>query len=134
MTARRQIRPEARLKKAYLKTRLSRPPTRTTRFSIMAAIFIGDVQGCCSALERLLDKVRFDQTLARVILVGGLVNRGPNSAAVLQLLLSLGTAASTVLGNHDIHLLAVAAGAREQRPDDTFLDILKHPARESMIA
>jgi len=100
----------------------------------MATIFIGDVQGCCSALERLLDKVRFDQTLDRVILVGDLVNRGPNSAAVLQLILSLGTAASTVLGNHDIHLLAVAAGAREQRPDDTFLDILKHPARESMIA
>ena len=100
----------------------------------MATIFIGDIQGCCSALEGLLDKVRFDETLDRVILVGDLVNRGPDSAAVLQLIMSLGTAASTVLGNHDIHLLAVAAGAREQRPDDTFLDILEHPARESMIA
>ena len=100
----------------------------------MATIFIGDVQGCCSALERLLDKVRFDQTVDRVILVGDLVNRGPASAAVLQLIMSLGTAASTVLGNHDIHLLAVAAGAREPGPSDTFLDVLEHPARQSMIA
>lgn len=100
----------------------------------MATIFIGDVQGCCSALEQLLVKVQFDQTLDRVILAGDLVNRGPDSAAVLQLIMSLGTAASTVLGNHDIHLLAVAAGARELRPDDTFLDVLEHPARESMLA
>ena len=100
----------------------------------MATIFIGDVQGCCSALERLLGKVQFDQTLDRVIFVGDLVNRGPDSAAALQLIMSLGAAATTVLGNHDIHLLAVAAGARELRPDDTFLDILEHPARESMIA
>ena len=100
----------------------------------MATIFIGDVQGCCSALERLLDKVRFDQTVDRVILVGDLVNRGPASAAVLQLIMSLGNAASTVLGPHDIHLRAVAAGAREPGPSDTFLDVLEHPARQSIIA
>ena len=73
---------------------------------------IGDLQGCCDAFDRLLAKLDFSPSRDRLHLLGGLVNRGPASLQVLERLAMLGSSASYLLGNHDLHLLAVAAGVR----------------------
>jgi bis(5'-nucleosyl)-tetraphosphatase (symmetrical) len=85
---------------------------------------IGDVQGCCGALQRLLDTVGFSPSRDRVIVLGDLVNRGPDSLGTLRLLRNLGDAATCLLGNHDLHLLAVAYGIRKAHRSDTVADIL----------
>ena len=98
----------------------------------MAVYAIGDIQGCYSALLELLDRLRFDASQDRLWLVGDLVNRGPQSAEVLRFVMSLpGTVA--VLGNHDLHLLAVAAGKAKMRTGDTLEGILSSPDREPML-
>jgi bis(5'-nucleosyl)-tetraphosphatase (symmetrical) len=99
---------------------------------------VGDLQGCCDAFDRLLAEIGFSPSRDRLVVLGDLVNRGPQSLAVLQRLRSLGDAATCLLGNHDLHLLAVAAGVRRgrtaatrwttswQRPDrDAWLDWLR---------
>jgi bis(5'-nucleosyl)-tetraphosphatase (symmetrical) len=86
--------------------------------------FIGDVQGCVEPLQRLLLNIGFSPSRDRVVLLGDLVNRGPASLAVLKLAASLGNAATCLLGNHDLHLLAVAHGARAVQANDTFTDVL----------
>lgn len=83
----------------------------------MATYAIGDIQGCYDELRTLLALVRFDVARDRVILVGDLVNRGPDSLKVLRYVRSLGPAAQVILGNHDLHLLAVSLGARRGRRD-----------------
>ena len=95
---------------------------------------VGDLQGCDDALERLLAEVAFSPSRDRLVVLGDLVNRGPGSLAVLRRIAGLGGAAVCVLGNHDLHLLAVAAGARGLHRGDTFGDVLADPASEAWLA
>jgi bis(5'-nucleosyl)-tetraphosphatase (symmetrical) len=88
---------------------------------------IGDVQGCDTALQRLLGEIGFSPSRDRIVLLGDLVNRGPASLAVLQRMAALGGAATCLLGNHDLHLLAVAHGVRSLHKGDTFEDVLTAP-------
>ena len=76
----------------------------------MAVYAIGDLQGCYDPFRHLLDEIDFDPAKDTVWLVGDLVNRGPKSLKTLRFVRSLGDSAITVLGNHDLHLLALAAG------------------------
>lgn len=99
----------------------------------MATYAIGDIQGCFSALKLLLETIHFDPQQDEIWLVGDLVNRGRESAAVLRWAMSLGDKLVTVLGNHDLHLLAVAAGHEKPRRGDTLDEILAAPDREAML-
>jgi bis(5'-nucleosyl)-tetraphosphatase (symmetrical) len=86
---------------------------------------VGDLQGCDDALARLLAEIGFSPSRDRLVVLGDLVNRGPGSAAVLRRLMAFGDAARCLLGNHDLHLLAVAAGVRGLHRGDTFGDVLE---------
>ncbi len=94
---------------------------------------IGDIQGCCGALEALLAKIDFSPSRDRVYLLGDLVNRGPASLATLRLLLKLGASATCLLGNHDLHLLAMAHGVRKPHKGDTLDEILQAPDSEAVL-
>ncbi|MCF2134729.1 Bis(5'nucleosyl)-tetraphosphatase, ApaH [Burkholderia sp. b14] len=95
-------------------------------------IAIGDVQGCCNALERLLDKLG-PPTDTPLWFTGDLVNRGPASLAALRRIAGLGERAVAVLGNHDLHLLAIAAGVHRPKRGDTLDDILGAPDAADLI-
>jgi bis(5'-nucleosyl)-tetraphosphatase (symmetrical) len=100
----------------------------------MAIYAIGDVQGCVAELETLLARLGFDPARDRLWFVGDLVNRGPRSLEVLRLVASLGEAAIVVLGNHDLHLLAVARGhAPLRRSDETLAPVLAAADRERLL-
>jgi bis(5'-nucleosyl)-tetraphosphatase (symmetrical) len=99
----------------------------------MALYLIGDVQGCNSALQRLLDEISFSPSRDKLFFLGDLVNRGPDSAGVLRRLMAYGQAAACVLGNHDLHLLALAHGVRKPHRKDTLNDILNAPDRAVML-
>jgi bis(5'-nucleosyl)-tetraphosphatase (symmetrical) len=94
---------------------------------------IGDIQGCCDALERLLAEIGFSPSRDRLFVLGDMTNRGPQSLATLQRLRGLGSAVQCVLGNHDLHLLAVACGARLAHASDTFNDVLQAPDRDDWV-
>lgn len=94
---------------------------------------IGDVQGCAHSLEQLLVQPALQQPQAQFIFVGDLVNRGPDSLGVLRQIMALGSRAQTVLGNHDIHLLGVAAGIRKQNASDTIDAVLHAPDASQLI-
>lgn len=100
----------------------------------MATYAIGDVQGCCDELELLLERLRFDPNTDRLWFVGDLVNRGPRSLDVLRLVRKLGPAAITVLGNHDLHLLAAALiPGQRLKPKDTLGAIFSAPDRDELL-
>jgi bis(5'-nucleosyl)-tetraphosphatase (symmetrical) len=94
---------------------------------------IGDVQGCCGALEKLLVEIDFSPSRDHFWLLGDLVNRGPQSLDTLRRLKGFGDAASCLLGNHDLHLLAVAEGAHRLKRQDTLDDVLNAPDREALL-
>lgn len=99
----------------------------------MALYCIGDIQGCDSALGRLLDEIDFSASRDTVYLLGDLVNRGPESAAVLRRCMGEGDALRPLLGNHDLHLLAAAHGARKPSRKDTLEQVLKADDRDAML-
>jgi bis(5'-nucleosyl)-tetraphosphatase (symmetrical) len=94
---------------------------------------IGDLQGCDDAFERLLAEIGFSPSRDRLCVLGDLVNRGPASLAVLQRLRALGESARCLLGNHDLHLLAVAHGVRRPHRSDTLDAILASPERDAWL-
>lgn len=99
----------------------------------MAVYAIGDIQGCFSQLQRLLEHIRFDPESDRLWFTGDLVNRGPQSLEVLRFVKGLGERAVTVLGNHDLHLIAIAHGFTSPRPKDTLDALLQAPDRDELI-
>lgn len=99
----------------------------------MSTYAIGDPQGCAAAFDALLERVDFDAARDRVWVVGDLVNRGPDSLGVLRRIIALGDAASVVLGNHDLHLLAVAAGVRRPGRGDTLDAVLDAPDAATLL-
>ncbi len=93
-------------------------------------LVVGDVQGCLGSLHALLARA---PDAARLLFVGDIVNRGPHSLEALRFVRSLGDRAVVLLGNHDLHLLAVDAGIRPQHADDTLQAILDAPERAELI-
>jgi bis(5'-nucleosyl)-tetraphosphatase (symmetrical) len=100
----------------------------------MPTYAIGDVQGCFQPLCSLLEQIEFDAARDRLWFVGDLVNRGPDSLATLRFVKGLGHAAVCVLGNHDLHLVAVAEGHAKLRKDDTLEPTLEAPDRDGLLA
>jgi bis(5'-nucleosyl)-tetraphosphatase (symmetrical) len=99
----------------------------------MSLYLIGDVQGCNQALGRLLDTLAYSPSRDTIYLLGDLVNRGPDSAGVLRRLMGYGSSAKSLLGNHDLHLLAVANGIRPAHRSDTVADILQASDRDVLL-
>jgi bis(5'-nucleosyl)-tetraphosphatase (symmetrical) len=96
----------------------------------MARFAIGDVQGCATELRALLELLNFSADRDQLWFVGDLVNRGPDSLGCLRLIRALGDNAKVVLGNHDLHLLALAYGSQlKNKPGDTLRETLRAPDR-----
>jgi bis(5'-nucleosyl)-tetraphosphatase (symmetrical) len=99
----------------------------------MSVYWVGDIQGCDAPLGQMLDHVGFSVSRDRLYVLGDLVNRGPASLAVLRRLLDMGSSVRCVLGNHDLHLLALAHGARSPSKSDTLQDVLEAPDRNHLL-
>lgn len=100
----------------------------------MTIYAIGDVHGCYDPLLRLLERLQFDQATDQLWFTGDLVNRGPDSLATLRFVKSLGNAAQMVLGNHDIHLLAVHYGLRPKLKDPTLSQVFSAPDTDELLS
>ncbi len=99
----------------------------------MSIYAIGDVQGCFDDLLRLLDAIQFDEQSDQLWFAGDLVNRGPKSLETLRFIKSLGKAAVTVLGNHDLHLIATAYKQRRPRKKDSLEQVLDAPDCDELL-
>jgi len=99
----------------------------------MATYAIGDIQGCFGTFRRLLDRIEFDGEHDRLLLVGDLVNRGPKSLEVLRWAMRNERCVATVLGNHDLHLIARALGVAARKKRDTVDDVLEARDRDDLI-
>jgi bis(5'-nucleosyl)-tetraphosphatase (symmetrical) len=114
--------------------RIRKPDKASFRPSINMSIYaIGDSQGCHSQVSELLQRIGLESGDPSFFFAGDLVNRGPQSLATLRAVRALGDTAQVVLGNHDLHLLAVAHGIRKPRRSDTFNDILAAPDRDELL-
>ena len=92
----------------------------------MSTYVVGDIQGCYKELIKILELVQFDPALDELWLVGDIINRGPDNIAVMDFIMSLPKKV-IVLGNHDLHFLAVALGKQREMPKDTISDLLRSP-------
>lgn len=99
----------------------------------MSTYAVGDLQGCLTPLQKLLEHVSFNPDKDKLWLVGDLVNRGQQSLETLRFLYNRRHCITCVLGNHDLHLLAVCLANRKQKKSDTFTSILKAPDRKELI-
>lgn len=99
----------------------------------MATYLIGDVHGCFDELQALLAQANFEPHQDQLWLTGDLVARGPDSLAVLRYVRSLGPAVRMVLGNHDLHLLAIYAGISRNKPKDNLTPLLEAPDSDELI-
>lgn len=99
----------------------------------MATYAIGDIQGCYSEFNRLLERIDFNPAQDKLWLVGDLVSRGPQSLEVLRLIKKLGSSVITVLGNHDMHLLALWCGNRSHYRDNSLDQVLIAPDRDELL-
>lgn len=97
-----------------------------------ATYAIGDVQGCYEPLRELIAALPFEPATDRLWFVGDLVNRGPQNLETLQYVHDLGPQATVVLGNHDLHLLAIVFGGKTPQKSDTFQDVLDSPLCEEL--
>lgn len=100
----------------------------------MSDYAIGDLQGCLDAFDCLLKKIDFHPDRDRLFLAGDLINRGPDSLGTLRRVFQLRDNVHSVLGNHDLHLLAVAHGATRSKRKDTLAEILDAPDRAELLA
>jgi bis(5'-nucleosyl)-tetraphosphatase (symmetrical) len=99
----------------------------------MAVFAIGDIQGCYDDLLRLLERLNFNSGDDTLWFTGDLVNRGSQSLEVLRFVKTLGKRAISVLGNHDLHLLALASGIDKSKPTDTLDAVLKASDRDELL-
>ena len=99
----------------------------------MSTYAIGDVQGCFTQLKELLKKLDFKSDKDKLWFAGDIINRGPDSLKTIRFIKSLEDNAITVLGNHDLHLLAVANGRRKQGKRDTIQEILNEADAQSIL-
>ena len=99
----------------------------------MSLYLIGDLQGCHKPLMQLLEKIDFSPSRDTLYVLGDLVNRGPDSALVLRCLMRLGNAAHCLLGNHDLHLLAMWQGVRQPGRRDTAQQLLLEPDANNLM-
>ncbi len=100
----------------------------------MSVYAIGDVQGCYDDLMTLLDHIHFNEQHDQLWFAGDLVNRGPKNLQTVRFIRNLGEKAVVVLGNHDLHLLAMAAGCRTPKKNDTFQDILAAEDADELLS
>lgn len=99
----------------------------------MPTYVIGDIQGCAEQLDLLIERIHAVSSSPRLIFAGDLVNRGPDSLGALRIIRALGPSAHAILGNHDLHLLAVANGIRKPSRSDTLDALLAAPDRDELL-